>query len=371
MRARHVAYGLDLRCSFELVGMPARAGEGLPTVALELVSATQLESCWSGASGRYSWTGGLGDGCTLSIEAGAAGELRFAYGERAHFLLSADGELLRCAPLQPGLHWQQVLLARILPDVALARGYEALHASALESPAGVVAIAAPSGTGKTTLALALQRRGWRLFADDVLVLGTASTADTAGWHPPSESYGAPPRPHGAAPGPHRTRPQSHHTASEPHRAAAGPHRAAPERTGVMAHPGTPHMNVATSVAKELAPPSLGETLGTLAGERWVALANNAQSTRPVRAVLLLERGPGLALQAQPLAASPLALAPYMLGLADEPDRERRRFALYCDLTSTASLLRLSGGPHDTPAQLAELVEQTLPERPLLTIEGSA
>jgi hypothetical protein len=299
--------------------MPTRAGEGLPIVALELVSPAALERSWSGASGRYSWTGGLGDGCTLTIEAGAGGELRFTYGERARFLLSADGELLRCAPLQPGLHWQQVLLARVLPDVALARGYEALHASALESPAGVVAIAAPSGTGKTTLALALMRRGWRLFADDVLVLGADAT---------------------------------------------GPAR-------ITAHPGAPHMNVAVGTPGELAPPSLGTTLGTLAGERWVAAAHSAQSTRPVRAVCLLERGPGLALQAQPLAVNPLRLAPYMLGLGDDPERERRRFALYGDLIGEASLLRLTSGPDATPAQLAQLLEQTLAERPLLAVGGPA
>ncbi len=324
--------------------MLTRVGEGLPTVALELVPPIALERSWSGASGRYSWTGGLGDGCTLTIEAGAAGELRFTYGERARFLLSADGELLRCAPLQPGLHWQQVLLARVLPDVALARGYEALHASALASPAGVVAIAAPSGTGKTTLALALMRRGWQLFADDVLVLGAQATCTgTAGAVTGAMRAGSPLQPGDAPPGPAR----------------------------ITAHPGAPHMNVALGVPDELAPPSLGTTLGTLAGERWVAAAHSAQSTRPVRAVCLLERGPGLALEAQPLAANPLRLAPYMLGLGDDPERERRRFALYSDLIGEASLLRLTSGPDATPAQLAQLLEQTLAERPLLAVGGPA
>lgn len=316
MSPRHVAYGLDLRCSFVLPGMPTRADDRLPTVSLELVSATQLEGSWSGASGRYSWTGTLGDGRTLAIEAGGGGELWFSYHDRARFLLDASGELLRCAPLHDGLHWQQVLLGRVLPDVAIARGYEALHASALASPAGVVALAAPSGMGKTTLALELMRRGWPLFADDVLVLGEAD-----------------------APG------------------------------SVVAHPGTPHMNVAVGTPDALAPAGLGDTLGTLGEERWVAVAGSASGARAPRMVCLLERGPTLALQAQTLPASPLPLAPYMLGLEGDADRERRRFELYSDMLGAATLVKITGGPDATPVQLADLVEQALAEQPQLAAGG--
>jgi serine kinase of HPr protein (carbohydrate metabolism regulator) len=40
----------------------------------------------------------------------------------------------------------------------------------VDSAEGVVAIAGPSGSGKSTLAIELLRRGWPLFADDVLTL---------------------------------------------------------------------------------------------------------------------------------------------------------------------------------------------------------
>lgn len=316
MPARYVAYGLDLRCSFALPGMRAGVAQELPTVALELVSAAELERSWSGASGRFSWTGTLGEEISLRIEAGRHGELRFSYGERARFLLHPSRELLECAPLCDGPHWQQTLLGRVLPDVALARGYEALHASAVESPTGVLAIAAPSGMGKTTLARELLHRGWPLVADDVLVLGT-----------------------GPAPG------------------------------SVVGHPGTPHMNVSAVAQPAPAVPQPLTTLGTLAGERWVAVENTARAPRPVRMICLLERAPGLPLRARALAPNPLALAPYMLGLDDDAERERRRFVLFAELIETASLVRLTGDLHATPAALADAVERALAESSPALIGG--
>jgi hypothetical protein len=57
-----------------------------------------------------------------------------------------------------------------LPLALQASGYEALHASAVRTPQGIVAFCAQSGTGKTTVAYALGRRGNRPWADDALVL---------------------------------------------------------------------------------------------------------------------------------------------------------------------------------------------------------
>jgi len=46
---------------------------------------------------------------------------------------------------------------------------ETLHASAVAAPEGVIAFCARSGTGKSTLAASLHRRGYRLWADDAVV----------------------------------------------------------------------------------------------------------------------------------------------------------------------------------------------------------
>ena len=81
---------------------------------------------------------------------------------------------------------------------------------------------APSEAGKLTLAIELLRRGWPLFADDVLIL--------------EQKQGA-----------------------------------------VRAYPGTSHMNLAESLPGDIDPQTLGSTIGVLAGERWLAAST---TTRP-------------------------------------------------------------------------------------------
>jgi hypothetical protein len=63
-----------------------------------------------------------------------------------------------------------VVLDSVLFTVALLQGYEALHAGAVATPDGVVAITAAAGGGKSTLLTELLQRGLDLMADDVLVL---------------------------------------------------------------------------------------------------------------------------------------------------------------------------------------------------------
>jgi hypothetical protein len=58
----------------------------------------------------------------------------------------------------------------VLPLALQVHGEEVLHASAVVGPAGVVALCAVSGTGKTTVAYALSLRGHALWADDAVAL---------------------------------------------------------------------------------------------------------------------------------------------------------------------------------------------------------
>lgn len=57
--------------------------------------------------------------------------------------------------------------------IAWINGLVPLHASAVEHDGKVYAVTGHSGAGKSTLAAALAQRGFRLFADDVLVLHMA------------------------------------------------------------------------------------------------------------------------------------------------------------------------------------------------------
>jgi hypothetical protein len=57
---------------------------------------------------------------------------------------------------------------KILPIALQVRGYEVLHASAVSSRAGVVALCGVSETGKSTIAFGLSRRGYEIWADDAV-----------------------------------------------------------------------------------------------------------------------------------------------------------------------------------------------------------
>jgi hypothetical protein len=58
-----------------------------------------------------------------------------------------------------------------LPMILQARGVEVLHASANLTERGVVAFCGASGTGKSTIAVGLNHRGYEIWADDAVALG--------------------------------------------------------------------------------------------------------------------------------------------------------------------------------------------------------
>lgn len=293
------AFGLSIEARFALPIASAATDSGFPQVVLEIESPAHLEARWSGSASPKAWQGMLGDGQDFAIEWGRGGDLLFRYGSRACFHLDAGRARLGCAPSDPaGVAWRRVLLTRVLPNVGIAHGYEALHAGAVSTDRGVVAIAAPSGTGKSTLVLELIRRGWPLFADDTVVLGRRGDA----------------------------------------------------------HPAVPFINLPAAGGDVR---WLGTDLGLIDGERWVAVADSADAAAQVAAIVLLERGQGKRLGAEPISSSPLALAPFMLGLPDDEGRDSTRFALYADLVERVPLLRLSADVAHRPADLAETLECAL------------
>lgn len=307
MQRRYVAYGLQLSTSFALPGMRPDASPALPCVELTLGSRQQLEAAWSGASDAAVWEGRLGDGCRLRIERGARGDVLFRYGARAVFRLDAAQESLDCAPAEGDLDWLRVLMSKVLCHVSLMRGYEGLHAAAVDSGDGVLAFVGASGVGKSTLAIELMRRGWPLFADDMLTLTDGPSC-------------------------------------------------------VEAHPAGPHMSVSDELSQA---EGLGTVLANLHGERWIAAEASCRGPNRVRALCLLRRGEGLRLGIRTLPANPLLLAPYMLGFEGDAERQCARFHLYADLMGATSLLQLTSGPADSPAELADLLEQRLVNRPAL------
>jgi hypothetical protein len=61
----------------------------------------------------------------------------------------------------------------VLPLMLPAMGTEVLHASAVVGTSGVAAFCGPSGTGKSTIAVALARRGFAIWADDAVAVDSA------------------------------------------------------------------------------------------------------------------------------------------------------------------------------------------------------
>jgi hypothetical protein len=67
----------------------------------------------------------------------------------------------------------------VLPMALQANGFEALHASAVVAPSGLVAFCATSETGKSTIAFGLHRRGFPQWSDDGVVFRTDGAVATA------------------------------------------------------------------------------------------------------------------------------------------------------------------------------------------------
>jgi hypothetical protein len=67
----------------------------------------------------------------------------------------------------------------VLPLILPALGTEVLHASAVAGEAGVATFCGGSGTGKSTIAVALARRGYATWADDAVAVDVAGPEPTA------------------------------------------------------------------------------------------------------------------------------------------------------------------------------------------------
>jgi len=96
----------------------------------------------------------------------------------ARFCFAGAGSDVKAHP-HPGARAELVRDAyrrAVLPMVVQARGMEVLHASAAVTDTGIVAFCGQSGTGKSTIAVGLGCRGYRIWADDTVAFETAGAA---------------------------------------------------------------------------------------------------------------------------------------------------------------------------------------------------
>lgn len=296
MTTRHLrAFGVDLASKLPLPGAWTPR-PGSPD-ALRIVRADpeEIASAWSGEAAP-GWEGRFGDGERFVCRRGQDGDHLFRYGEQAVFHLSAGGGLLLCAPRDPAdLAWQRVLLDSVLFSVALLRGHEALHAAAVQTPAGVLAITALSGGGKSTACSELLRRGYELVADDVVALSR-------------------------------------------------------DDRNIVAHPGAPVMNLPPERLS-----TVGRHLATFPDDAWIEVPVVA-NPQPLSRIVVLARSPGAAVACTRSSAPTMRLLAALLRFPATRMRERIRFDLACDIAARIPVHVLSADLRASPARLADELE---------------
>jgi hypothetical protein len=144
--------------------------------APELVLAAAAESGHGGGPGPPVETWLDGTGRVLARCGTRDGRYLIDLPDIASFVFGREGETVTATPAG-AVSADAVRAAyrhHVLPLVLQALGLEALHASAVLTRGGVVGFCAPSGGGKSTLAVALSRRGQPIWADDALALDFSS-----------------------------------------------------------------------------------------------------------------------------------------------------------------------------------------------------
>jgi hypothetical protein len=300
------AYGLAVASDFFLPGMTHPPAPGQPALSTRLTKADVLNREWTGAIEAPAWQTVFPDGSSVRCQRGVGGDHRFSYGRRASFHLSADATVLLCAPVErSSSEWKRFLLDTVLHCVSLIRGFEALHASAVCSPQGLVAIVGVTGSGKSCLAAELVRRGCEFFSDDVLAL-----------------------------------------------------RRTDER--LLAYPGPPLASLASGGPS--APRDLGQPVAFFPDEDkiWLAVRGACNRPRGIDAVYVLDRAEGLDTGLQPFEGGPARLLPHMLFLGGNADRAATRTEVLAELVASAQVWRLRADMDASPGDLADLIESSLP-----------
>lgn len=172
---RATVYGLDVRAdrplSFLETATAKPTGRG---IEVSIGAGDSGDLGWPEAAELISDQRLPDGGVSFQIERNEEAGYRIwgpAYGAS---VLSSDGHRLWGALGSDGIGaWQRMLIAQVLPFAAVLQGLEVLHASAVAIDGGAVAFGGHSGSGKTSLALALCRRGADFLTDDVLALERA------------------------------------------------------------------------------------------------------------------------------------------------------------------------------------------------------
>jgi hypothetical protein len=170
------AFGIELRADFRVPGLlepidtsPVHRPVGRQ-IELTLSDAGGIESIWPAGSAQRSFELRRSDGKPVfTIDREPSAGYRVWIIGLGQCLIGPGGDRILCAPLRGHNRWH-LLIGQGLPIAAALQGLEVLHASAVCVGSTAIAFVAPSGSGKTSLALHLLAHGAHFLADDVVAL---------------------------------------------------------------------------------------------------------------------------------------------------------------------------------------------------------
>lgn len=305
--ARRTVFGLDVHADAVLPFL-----EGATAAAtgreLSIAVADGGEAPWPATARRISDERHPDGSVSFQIEDGGEAGYRIAGPLYGSSVVGADGLRLQGSVGEGGMAaWQRLLVAQALPFVAVMRGLEALHASAVATGSGAVAFSGHSGSGKTSLALAMQRRGATLLADDVLAV--------------------------------------EHAGEE-----------------LLAHPGAPVAGVELGEAERLDSDGagFGEVLAVNQRER-VARAVLADAAQPLRAFFFLQRAAQAGAPRFERALDPQLLLASTFNLVLASPERLSGLLEVCAIIARRRVERVVFGPEVDPAALAAAIEARLEE----------
>ena len=292
------AFGLAVEADFALPGGPGQAHERAD-VELRRATAEEVEAAASPAE-EVVWTTSF-DGRDFELRRGRDGDHVFVYGDAARLHLDAQASRILCwaaDDADPG--WQRLLLDTGLWVTSFCRGFELLHASAVELGGRAVALVGRTGGGKTTLAAELVRRGHPLVSDDVVALSRAGEQ-------------------------------------------------------IAAHPGPPFMNLPLAPPPRPQPADIGAEVARFGDEAWVHVTGMPAAALPLGSICFLERVPGAATELRRVDATALDLLPHHFGVPAPGERRRQLFEVFSDVAERVPVVGLRVADALAPEAIADVV----------------
>jgi len=170
------AFGIELRADFRVPGVLEPAGErqvhavGRRHIDLTLRETARAFAAWpSRASERTFELLDSGGAPVFTIDHEPQAGYRVWIDGLGECVIGPEGDRIVLSPPGGRRRWH-LLIGQGLPIAAALQGLEVLHASAVRFGSSSAAFIAPSGTGKTSLALHLLAHGAEFLADDVVAL---------------------------------------------------------------------------------------------------------------------------------------------------------------------------------------------------------